>query len=134
MHEYPITCHLVSLACSLAAEHGAARVCSLYLVIGDDAGYVGDSISLYFDAIAEGTICAGASLEVVRIKPQLCCPDCGRLFFRQPFSFGCPDCGSDGHPTRIGKEFYLKSIVIDTADRGRQEIAAAAPDGGKANE
>ncbi len=113
MHEYPITCHLIQLACAKAAEQGASKVTSMTLVIGDDAGYVGDSIRLYFDAIAAGTACEGANLHIERIRPQLGCPACGQHFIRRPFSFACPNCGTDGHPTEIGKEFYLKTIEID---------------------
>ncbi len=134
MHEYPITCHLVDLVCRLAAERGAARIRELTLVIGDDAGYVGDSIRLYFDAVAEGTACAGAEVTVIRIRPQLCCPACGRLFERKPFSFACPECGTDGHPTRIGKEFYLKSIVVETDDGGSQQVLSLEPNGGNSGE
>jgi hydrogenase nickel incorporation protein HypA/HybF len=127
MHEYPITCQLVDLACSTAARLGAVRVRKITLVIGDDAGYVGDSIRLYFDAVAESTICAAADLEIVRVRPQLRCPDCGSLFSRQPFSFACPDCGADGHPTPVGKEFYMKSIEIEAADIAIQEIPMDRP-------
>lgn len=122
MHEYPITCHLVRLACEKAASEGADRVLSLTLVIGDDAGYVGDSIQLYFDPIAEGTACEGAELHVVRIRPQLCCPACGQYFERKPFSFACPNCGTDGHPTGIGKEFYLKTIEIEHPAAEKPEV------------
>ena len=113
MHEYPITCHLVSLACEQATDRGSGRVSKITLVIGDDAGYVGDSIRLYFDAVAEGTRCAGADLDIIRIRPQLLCTGCGRHFIRKPFSFACPDCGADGRPTEIGKEFFIKSIELE---------------------
>jgi hydrogenase nickel incorporation protein HypA/HybF len=121
MHEYPITCQLVRLACLKAAEHGAGRVCSLHLVVGDDAGYAGDSVQFYFHAIAAGTACEGAELHIERIRPELVCPSCGRNFFRKPFSFACPSCGTDGHPTAIGKEFYLQSIEIDHVEANKEQ-------------
>jgi hydrogenase nickel incorporation protein HypA/HybF len=35
------------------------------------------------------------------------------MFHRQPGSFACPQCGSDGEPTDVGKEFYIDSIEIE---------------------
>ena len=49
-------------------------------------------------------------------KPRIVrCPACGALFERKPMSFACPECGTDGHPTDIGKEFYIDSIEIEGA-------------------
>lgn len=110
MHEYPATLRIVEIACAEAAAHGSRIVQTIHLVVGDDAGYVGETIALYFDLIAAGTACATARLDIRRIKPQLQCPACQRHFVRRPFSFACPDCGTAGHPTAIGKEFYVESV------------------------
>ncbi|MGN6715103.1 MAG: hydrogenase maturation nickel metallochaperone HypA/HybF [Anaerocolumna jejuensis] len=95
-----------------AKEQGAGCVRTINLVVGDYSGYVGESINLYFDIIAEGTLCEKAKLNIERVKPKLKCTSCGEYFERRPFSFECPDCGGEGEPTEIGKEFYLKSIEI----------------------
>jgi hydrogenase nickel incorporation protein HypA/HybF len=73
---------------------------------------VADSINLYFEIIAEGTLCEKAKLNIERVKPKLKCTRCGEYFERRPFSFECPSCKGEGEPTEIGKEFYLKSIEI----------------------
>jgi hydrogenase nickel incorporation protein HypA/HybF len=46
---------------------------------------------------------------------MLRCAKCGAHFIRKPFEFRCPDpdCGGDGEPTDIGREFFVKSIEID---------------------
>ena len=103
MHEYPITLHIIEMA---------EEVDTINLVVGDYSGYVGDSINLYFEIIAEGTLCENARLNIERVKPKLRCTSCGKYFERQPFSFECPYCKGEGEPTEIGKEFYLKSIEI----------------------
>ena len=68
---------------------------------------------LYFDVIAEGTLCEGAEVEIVHVKPKLKCPSCGCLFEKKMMSFACPQCGTDGEPTDIGKEFYIDSIEVE---------------------
>ncbi len=113
MHEFPITERLVHMAEDHCRKEQGSRVRQINLVCGEYSGFVPESIHLYFDLIAEGSLCEGATLEIRRVKPKLKCTGCGQLFARQPGSFACPHCGEDGEPTEIGKEFYLESIVIE---------------------
>lgn len=96
-----------------AIAQKATKVRKINLMVGDYCGYVGSSINLYFPIIAENTMCSDAELVIERIKPQLRCESCGKLFERRPFSFVCPYCEGEGSPTDIGKEFYIMSIEVD---------------------
>lgn len=113
MHEYPITEQIIKIAEKHCREAGAERVRKVSLVIGDYSGYVGDSVHIYFDIIGEGTLCEGADVEITHVKPKLKCPACGTLFAKPMLSFACPECGTDGEPTDIGKEFYIESIEVE---------------------
>ncbi|MGI6204852.1 MAG: hydrogenase maturation nickel metallochaperone HypA [Anaerovoracaceae bacterium] len=113
MHELPITEHIVKMAETHCRENGGSRVLRINLVCGDYSGFVPESIHMYFDIITEGTMCEGAEVDIRRVKPKLRCPNCGTLFERELFSFACPECGTDGEPTDIGKEFYIESIEIE---------------------
>jgi hydrogenase nickel incorporation protein HypA/HybF len=121
MHEYPATKRIFEIACELAERHGIRRVQAINLVVGDDAGYAGDAIRLYFELLAEHSRCAGARLNIRRIRAKLRCPSCGRLFVRKPFSFECPRCGSTGTPTEIGKEFYIESLDYADEDASAED-------------
>ncbi|QOV20420.1 hydrogenase maturation nickel metallochaperone HypA [Blautia liquoris] len=112
MHEYPITKRVIEIAEEFAKKNQACEVKQIHLVVGDYCGYVGSSIELYFEIIAQDSICKHASLHIERVKPKLKCKTCGEYFDRKPFSFTCPSCGGDGEPTEIGREFYVKSIEI----------------------
>ena len=70
-------------------------------------------LQMYFDLIGEGTLCEGAEVEILHVKPKLRCPACGQLFEKKLMTFACPDCGTDGEPTDIGKEFYIESIEVE---------------------
>ena len=113
MHEYPITEHIVELAEKHCKEAGASKVTAVNLVVGDYSGFVPESIHMYFDIIAEGTLCDGAEINITRVKPKIKCPACGEIFERKPLSFACPKCGTDGEPTEIGKEFYIDTIECE---------------------
>ncbi len=112
MHEYPITQRIIEIAQEYANQYEAKEVKQINLVVGDYCGYVASSIELYFELIAKDTSCEHARLTITRVKPMLKCNTCQRLFHRKPFSFACPHCAGEGSPTEIGKEFYIKSIVI----------------------
>lgn len=112
MHEYPITQRIIEIAEEYAAKNNEPEVKVIHLVVGDYCGYVASSIELYFDIIAEGTLCEKAKLEIERVVPKLRCTACGELFERKPFSFACPSCNADGEPTDIGQEFYVRSIEV----------------------
>ncbi|MEG0157385.1 MAG: hydrogenase maturation nickel metallochaperone HypA, partial [Anaerovoracaceae bacterium] len=105
MHEYPITEQIVKTAEKHCRENSAAKVKTINLVVGEYSGFVPESIHMYFDLIAQGTLCEGAEINITRIEPKIKCPACGELFKRAPLSFACPKCGVDGEPTEIGKEF-----------------------------
>ena len=115
MHEYPVTVQIVDIASETASKNNG-RVRRIDLVVGEDSGFIGESIQMYFDVVAEGTLCEGAQLFIEDVKPQLRCDSCGKLFERKRFSFQCPFCGGDGSPTEIGKEFYVKSVELEIAD------------------
>lgn len=112
MHEYPITQQIIEIVSKYAQENQADEVKQINLVVGDYSGYVASSIELYFEIIAQGSVCEHAVLHIERVKPKLQCTTCGEYFERKPFSFTCPHCNGEGMPTDIGKEFYIKSIEV----------------------
>ena len=114
MHEYPITQQIIVIASKNAKENDARKITRITLVVGEYTGFFSESIQMYFDIISQGTLCEGAVLEVENVKAKWRCPACDIDFIRKPLSFACPECGQDGEPTRIGKEFYVKNIEIET--------------------
>ncbi|HWQ31221.1 MAG TPA: hydrogenase maturation nickel metallochaperone HypA [Negativicutes bacterium] len=113
MHEYPITQQIVKLAVERAEESKAARITRISLVVGEMTGFVGDSIKMYFDAIAEGTMAEGAEISIRYVSSKLRCTSCGEYFERQKYTFRCPSCDGQGVPTDIGKEFHIEEIEVE---------------------
>ncbi len=117
MHEYPITQRIIEIAEDYAEKHGYRRVRGIHVVAGDLAGYVPDTVKLYFDEISKGTRCEGGTLTITRVEPKLHCTRCGAYFKRALFSFSCPECGGEGELCEIGREFYVESIEVDENDK-----------------
>ena len=100
-------------ACRATAEFqagGGVSVGEITIVAGESCGYLPESIEMYFDIIARGSLCENARLTFIRVPSKLKCAKCGGLFIRKPFSFDCPDCGGEGELTDIGREFYIESV------------------------
>lgn len=114
MHELPMTEQIVKIASEKAKENNARKVLRIALVVGELSGFIGESIQMYFDIISQGSICEGAVLEMETVKSKWYCPNCDSHYIHKPLSFACPECGEDGLPTEIGKEFYVKHIEIDS--------------------
>ncbi len=112
MHELPITEEIIRIATEHGRKARASKIKRIRLVVGERSGYISESVQMYFDIISKGTLCEGANLEMELVKPKLRCTACGILFERKPMSFDCPECGADGEPTDIGREFYIDSIEI----------------------
>lgn len=113
MHEYPVTCEILRIAENYSKANGLRKVTQIGLVIGDDAGFIGDSIQMYFEALAVGSLCEGAQIVITHIRPKMRCSQCEALFERKWLSFNCPKCGGMGKPTEIGKEFYMDYIKVE---------------------
>ncbi len=113
MHEYSVTESILKIVIEKANESEAKKVLKINLVIGEDTGFIGDSIQFYFDRLSTGTIAEGARLEMKYVKAKLQCSKCGIFFERKIYSFECPECGGEGMPTKIGKECYIENIEIE---------------------
>lgn len=113
MHEYSLTKQIVHIVNDTARMHGAVKVNTVHLVVGENTGIIPESVQMYFDMIAKDTKAWGAKLDVRLIKAEMRCPLCGKNFQRPLFSFACPDCGTLGAPTDIGNEFYVESVELE---------------------
>lgn len=116
MHEASVTEALVKMALGEADTRKAKKVTAINLVVGETTGYMKESLEFYFRIFTKGTLLAGAALNVTYVKPKIKCPKCGLLFERARFSFDCPNCGTPGTMTKIGSEFYIDTMDIETEE------------------
>jgi hydrogenase nickel incorporation protein HypA/HybF len=113
MHEYDVTKNMVEVAVREAKAAGSDKILEIRLVIGDLSSIIDESVSMYFDIIAEGTAAEGAKLVFKRMPATLICRSCGREYEKPKSGFDCPACGGEGRLTEAGREFYIESMEVE---------------------
>lgn len=113
MHELSVAESALKIALHHAGEAGGGRITDLYLVIGEMASIVDDSIQFYWDIISEGTLAEGAQLHFHRIPIEMECLECGERYQPTRDEMACPACGGMHCKVVVGEEFYLESIAIE---------------------
>jgi hydrogenase nickel incorporation protein HypA/HybF len=117
MHELSIAMSLVDAACEEADRLGNVRVAALHLRLGPLSGVVKDALEFSFDLATEGTVIAGARLEVEETAVIVFCPDC-RAERELPGlqSFRCPVCGGESADVVGGRDLELVSMEVLDAE------------------
>lgn len=113
MHELSVTESILEISVRHADEANAKRITNLYLVIGQLASIVDDSVQFYWDIISKGTIAEGAMLHFRRLPAKFICLACSTIYNPSSDSFSCPSCNSDRIKVLAGDEFYMESIDIE---------------------
>jgi len=117
MHELPAAESILEISLRHAQQAGATRVTDLYLVIGQLASIMDDSVQFYWDIIAKDTAAEGARLHFKRILAQFLCLNCGNTYTYGEEILACPLCKSAQVKITAGKEFLLDSIDVETTER-----------------
>ena len=134
--------HELSLAGAVidtAERHAAGRrVLLIQLRLGELRQVVPDSLAFYFEHVARGTLCEGATLEYETVPATLGCSECGSTWpltatlgsgsatwgqtppggarpqvAARQVSFRCPRCGGADVAVQSGDEFEVESIEVE---------------------
>ncbi|MEH1765920.1 hydrogenase maturation nickel metallochaperone HypA [Nostoc sp.] len=109
MHELGITQNIVAIVTENAK---GAKVQRVLLEIGKLSAIMPDAIRFCFDICTQGTILAGAKLEIVEIPGLAKCRQCGaEIAIDKPF--GICNCGSVQLDLITGEELKIKEIEIE---------------------
>ncbi|CUS02963.2 putative hydrogenase nickel incorporation protein HypA [Candidatus Promineifilum breve] len=114
MHELSVTESILEIALRHGDAAGAATITDLFLVIGELATIVDESVQFYWDIVSQDTPAAGSLLHFRRIPGQLGCRACGHLF-TPAAGLCCPVCGGIDIELLAGEEFYLEAIEVARA-------------------
>jgi len=114
MHELSVTENILEIALRHAQEADAQQIKNIYLVIGQLATIVDDSVQFYWDIVAQDTIAEYAQLQFRRIPAELECLECGHQFRLDEGDLVCKSCGSAQIKVIAGEEFYIEAIDIES--------------------
>ena len=113
MHELAVTEGILNIAAAEAKKHGASRILSIRLKIGEFSGVVPQLIQEYFDIVSRDSIADGAKLVVERVPATVKCARCGAENRMEGFKHLCPSCGSDDITMLTGREFFIDSLEAE---------------------
>lgn len=115
MHELSIAYSLVEMASCAAEAAGSPQVKAVRLRLGALSGVVKEALLFSFEIATEGTLLAGARLEVEEVPIAIYCPTCDVIATLDTIqSFRCPQCGQPSADIRRGRELEL--IALEVAD------------------
>lgn len=120
MHELAVTENILNIAIRHATESEASRITDLYLMVGELASIVDDSVQFYWDFVSEGTMAAGATLHFRRVAAQMQCQVCQHIYSPNE-SLPCPACTSTHSRVIAGEEFFLEAIDVDQEPIGESK-------------
>ncbi|NPD30578.1 hydrogenase maturation nickel metallochaperone HypA [Eggerthellaceae bacterium zg-1084] len=116
MHELGIMSGVLDAVTASAAQAGAERVTKVVLSIGEMTEAIDDALQFSFEVLSEGTLCAGAELQINRVMPRSLCLECGAEFQHDRFHRFCSECGSYSTDLIAGRELQVDSIEVDLPD------------------
>jgi hydrogenase nickel incorporation protein HypA/HybF len=114
MHEMSLTEGVVRIVEEQAARHGASRVKTVWLEIGELSSVEPDSMLFCFDAVARGNpLTEGAVLQILRVPGTAWCMDCSEsVSIAQRFD-PCPQCGGHHLTVTTGDEMRIKELEVE---------------------
>ena len=97
----------------VAREAGANRVSEIRLVIGEMREVLPDAMKFAFEALSSETLCEGAALRIIMMRPRSRCLQCKSEYEHDRFHWMCPGCGSLVTELLAGRELYIDAIEVD---------------------
>jgi hydrogenase nickel incorporation protein HypA/HybF len=113
MHEMSLAESVLEIIENSAAQHGCAKVHTVWLEIGQLAGVEVEAMRFCFDAVTRGSIAAGAVLEIVETPGQGWCPTCQTAVPLATRYDPCPLCGGFGIGIMGGTEMRVKELEME---------------------
>jgi len=110
MHELSIAESVVQVA----SRHAAGRPVSKVTVkVGHLRQVVPSALEFSFELVAEGTVVAGAELELEEVPAAGTCRDCGAQSEIDGFPLLCQGCGGLDMEVTRGEELLVDSIEVE---------------------
>ncbi|MFM7313195.1 MAG: hydrogenase maturation nickel metallochaperone HypA [Cyanobium sp.] len=112
MHELSLREAVREQALAAAHAEGASRIEVISLLVGELAGVDPEALRFAFPVVMEGTIAAGAQLQI-ESEPAVCrCGGCGADYRVCQGVCDCPHCGSLGGRLLSGRDLRLLALEV----------------------
>ena len=115
MHESALAFGILEIVLDNARRAGARRVSRVDVCLGEYAGVEPGTLSACFEVVALGTLAEQAVLAVERIAATGHCEACGARAVKRGKLLRCPECEKSSVSLASGREFYVKSIEVESS-------------------
>jgi hydrogenase nickel incorporation protein HypA/HybF len=112
MHEAAVMNRIVSIVQRRARANGARKINKLVIQIGELSDVIPDALRMCYGMCTEGTMLAGAALEIETIQARGVCGQCSSEYDLLKSEFKCPECGGEKWTILTGKELLVKEIEV----------------------
>ncbi|MCX6537861.1 MAG: hydrogenase maturation nickel metallochaperone HypA [Acidobacteria bacterium] len=113
MHEVGIMQSVLEIAEAQARTSGALRIREVKMRVGRMTGVVSEALDHAFAVLREGTMAAGARLDVEFVPGAFWCMTCAAEFESDDLIGGCPTCHEPSFDMRRGRELDVVSLEVD---------------------
>ncbi|MBI3947362.1 MAG: hydrogenase maturation nickel metallochaperone HypA [Armatimonadetes bacterium] len=113
MHEAHLAQDLVEVAVAEAEKQGAKRIRRVRFRVGRKYQVVPEALEIGFRMAAEGTIAAGATLDVEQVPLAGKCRRCGARAESDEPILVCEACGGTDVAVLQGNEMVLASLDVE---------------------
>jgi hydrogenase nickel incorporation protein HypA/HybF len=113
MHEMALCESVLQIVEATARRHGAARVKTVRLEIGELSHVEPEAMRFSFQVVTRQSIAADATLEIDHVPGSAWCMQCSAVVAIARRGEGCPTCGSYQLQVTGGEELRVKDIEID---------------------
>lgn len=113
MHELSVCQSILSQLESIAAEHHATAISTVYLQIGPLSGVEAPLLKNAWTIARSNTIAAEATLEIEEMPVTIRCTVCEKESHATPNRMLCEHCGAWQTRLISGDEMLLRSVDLD---------------------
>jgi hydrogenase nickel incorporation protein HypA/HybF len=104
---------VLEIAETQARKSGASRILEIRMSVGRMTGIVSEALDHAFAVLRDGTLAAGARLDVDFVPGAFWCPTCVAEFECDDLIGGCPTCHEASLDMRRGRELSVVSLEVD---------------------
>jgi hydrogenase nickel incorporation protein HypA/HybF len=113
MHEMSLAESALQIIEDAAHKQGFKRVKTVWLEIGQLSCVEQEAMRFCFDAVINGSVAAGAKLEIVETPGQGRCMQCGKESQIASLYEACPQCGGYTMQVIAGDAMRVKELEVE---------------------
>jgi hydrogenase nickel incorporation protein HypA/HybF len=114
MHELSIAQQIMETVLEVVRQEGVTHIYSINIDIGELMAVDAESLQFGFSVLIEGTVLAGAALNIRTVPIKIRCNDCSAESAVEQYRLTCSRCGGRNVAVIQGEDLLISSLEVDT--------------------